>query len=132
MVFLTFLRRNTPYMSAQVHKPNNPNSVCWLLGIEIIKISMKLRTTLQHVLASLYSLSIWVSTSIKLTAPFEDFPPYYKSDFASLIKGASFRIAFIIKSEKFLFLKVEFQSDLQEKSLIRIEKKWIKNQPPEN
>ena len=27
MIFLTFVRRNAPYMSAQVHKPNNPNKI---------------------------------------------------------------------------------------------------------
>ena len=58
-------------------------------------IDENVKTTLLHALASLCALSIWVLTSIKLITPFEDFPPYYKTDFASLKKGSSLQIAFI-------------------------------------
>ena len=34
---------------------------------------------------------------IKLIAPFEDFPRYYKIEFASLKEGSSFRIPFILQ-----------------------------------
>ena len=84
-------------MSAQAQKPNDPNSVDFFKLRLLKNINKNEKTSQLHVLASLCSLSIRILTSFKLIAPFKDFPPYYKSDFASLKKGSSFQIAFIAK-----------------------------------
>ena len=86
MIFHTFVKRNAPYTSAQVHKPNNPNRVdFWELNNKTINENEKTTLLLLHVLANSCSLSIWVSTSIKLIAPLEGFPSYYKSDFPKVL-----------------------------------------------